>query len=160
MRSLWPWPQAAALLLFTALPQIDQAAGPVPEPEAAYLKENDVAMTTMMNAMSVNPTGDVDRDFVAMMAPHHQGAIDMAQAELRYGKNEQLRRIAQEIVVEQQQEIVAMRVALGQTLPPSAPAPDQISTAHAASAASAAYHANAMHMRMQHSGQMSPTKEN
>jgi Domain of unknown function (DUF305) len=75
--------------------------------------------------MSVKPTGDVDRDFVAMMVPHHQGAIDMAQAELRYGHNEQLRRIAQEIVVEQQQEIVAMRVALGQPLPPSAPAPDQ-----------------------------------
>jgi Domain of unknown function (DUF305) len=57
--------------------------------------------------------------------PHHQGAIDMAQAELRYGHNEQLRRIAQEIVVEQQQEIVAMHLALGQPLPPSAPALDQ-----------------------------------
>ena len=53
-----------------------------------------------------------------MMIPHHQGAIDMAQAELRYGKNEQLRRIAQEIIVEQQQEIAAMRLALGQPLPP------------------------------------------
>jgi hypothetical protein len=57
--------------------------------------------------------------------PHHQGAVDMAQAELRYGHNERLRRIAQEIVVEQQQEIIAMRLALGQRLPPSAPAPDQ-----------------------------------
>jgi hypothetical protein len=60
-----------------------------------------------------------------MMVPHHQGAIDMAQAELRYGHNERLRRIAQEIVVEQQQEIIAMRLALGQSLPPPAPAPDQ-----------------------------------
>ena len=49
----------------------------------------------------------------------------MAKAELRYGRNEQLRRIAQEIIVEQQQEIAAMRLALGQALPPSAPAPDQ-----------------------------------
>src|SRR5260370_25488295 len=80
-------------------------------------------MTKMMDAMAVKPTGDIDHDFVAMMVPHHQGAIDMAQAELRYGHNEQLRRIAQEIVVEQQQEIVAMRLALGQPLPPSAPAP-------------------------------------
>ncbi len=48
-----------------------------------------------------------------MMAPHHQGAIDMAQAELRYGHNEQLRRLAQEIIVEQQQEIVAMRLGTG-----------------------------------------------
>lgn len=93
--------------------------------ESAFLAENDEAMTKMMNDMSIKPGGDVDRDFVAMMVPHHQGAIDMAQAELRYGHNEQLRRIAQEIVVEQQQEIIAMRVALGQPLPPSAPAPDQ-----------------------------------
>jgi hypothetical protein len=93
--------------------------------EAPFLAENDTAMTRMMDGMSVKPTGDVDRDFVAMMVPHHQGAIDMAQAELRYGHNEQLRRIAQEIVVEQQQEIVAMRVALGQPLPPPAPAADQ-----------------------------------
>jgi hypothetical protein len=93
--------------------------------EAPFLSENDTAMTRMMDGMSVKPTGDVDHDFVAMMLPHHQGAIDMAQAELRYGHNEQLRRIAQEIIVEQQQEIIAMRVALGQPLPPSAPAPDQ-----------------------------------
>ena len=88
--------------------------------ETPYLSENDKAMTKMMDDMSVKPTGDVDRDFVAMMTPHHQGAIDMAKAELRYGHNEQLRRIAQQIVIEQQQEIVAMRLALGQPL--SAPA--------------------------------------
>jgi hypothetical protein len=57
----------------------------------------------------------------------------MAQAELRHGHNEQLRRIAQEIVVEQQQEIVAMRVALNQPLPPSAPAPDQQKAPHPSS---------------------------
>ena len=80
-------------------------------------------MDRMMAGMNVKPTGDVDADFVAMMIPHHQGAIDMAVAELRYGKNEQLRRMAQEIIVNQQQEIAAMRLALGQKLPPSAPAP-------------------------------------
>jgi hypothetical protein len=105
---------------FTAGLQTDATSN-----EAPFLAENDAAMTRMMDGMSTRPTGDVDRDFVAMMVPHHQGAIDMAQAELRYGHNEQLRRIAQEIVVEQQQEIVAMRVALGQPLPPPAPAPDQ-----------------------------------
>jgi uncharacterized protein (DUF305 family) len=51
----------------------------------------------------------------------------MAQAELRYGHNEALRRMAQEIIVTQQQEIAAMRLALGQALPPSAPSPDQLS---------------------------------
>jgi hypothetical protein len=94
--------------------------------EAPFLDENNSAMNKMMAAMAVKPTGDVDHDFVAMMEPHHQGAIDMAQAELRYGKNEQLRRIAQEIVVEQQQEIVAMRLALGEPLPPSFASPTQV----------------------------------
>jgi uncharacterized protein (DUF305 family) len=84
--------------------------------EAAYLKENDAAMTKMMNDMAVKPTGDVDHDFVAMMAPHHQGAIDMSEAELRYGHNEQLIRIAQDIVVEELQEIAAMRAASGEKL--------------------------------------------
>ena len=93
--------------------------------EAHFLAENEKAMTRMMDGMSVKADGNVDEDFVAMMVPHHQGAIDMAQAELRYGHNEQLRRIAQEIVVEQQQEIAAMRLALGQPLPAPAPAPDQ-----------------------------------
>lgn len=119
--------RATASLLAVLYAHVAFAQSPVAEPEASYLKENDVAMTRMMDAMSVSPSGDVDHDFVSMMVPHHQGAIDMAQAELRYGKNEQLRRIAQEIVVEQQQEIVAMHVALGQTLPPSLPSPDQTS---------------------------------
>jgi len=93
--------------------------------EASFLRENEAAMTRMMNAMDVKPSGDIDRDFVAMMAPHHQGAIDMAVIELRYGKNEQLRRIAQEIVVDQMQEIQAMNVAIGDAVPGSAPAPTQ-----------------------------------
>jgi uncharacterized protein (DUF305 family) len=91
--------------------------------EAAFLAENDAAMKTMMAGMMVKPSGDIDADFAAMMIPHHQGAIDMAVAELRHGHNEQLRRIAQEIIVDQQQEIQAMRLALGQSLPPSLPAP-------------------------------------
>ena len=88
--------------------------------------ENDAAMQKMMAGMDVKPSGDVDRDFAAMMIPHHQGAIDMALAELRFGTNEQLRRIAQEIIVSQQQEIAAMHMALGQPLPPSAAAPTQV----------------------------------
>jgi hypothetical protein len=93
--------------------------------EAPFLAENNAAMDKMMSDMAVKPTGDVDADFAAMMIPHHQGAIDMALAELRYGRNEQLRRIAQEIVVEQQQEIIAMRLALGQPLPPPVASPTQ-----------------------------------
>ena len=94
--------------------------------EQPFLDENEQAMVKMMADMNVKPSGDVDRDFVEMMIPHHQGAIDMAQALLRYGSNQQLHRIAQEIIVEQQQEITAMRLALGQPLPASKASPDQI----------------------------------
>jgi uncharacterized protein (DUF305 family) len=76
-------------------------------PEANFISLNASAMNKMMAGMAVKPSGDVDHDFTAMMIPHHQGAIDMAEAELQYGHNEQLRGIAQEIVVEQQQEIIA-----------------------------------------------------
>ncbi len=93
--------------------------------EYRFLSENESAMDRMMEDMTVKPTGDVDRDFVAMMVPHHQGAIDLAQAVLRYGHNEQLRRLAQEIVVTQQQEIAAMRLAVGAEPPPAIASPAQ-----------------------------------
>jgi Domain of unknown function (DUF305) len=99
---------------------------PASAEESAFLAENEAAMTKMMDGMAAKPTGDIDRDFVAMMAPHHQGAIDMAMIELRYGKNEQLRRIAQEIIVDQLQEIAAMKLAIGEQVPASAPAPTQV----------------------------------
>jgi uncharacterized protein (DUF305 family) len=93
--------------------------------EAPFLADNVSAMSKMMVDMGITPSGDIDRDFVAMMVPHHQGAIDMAQAELRYGHNEQLRRMAQEIIVTQQAEIAAMHLAIGQPLPAQTPSPDQ-----------------------------------
>jgi hypothetical protein len=85
-------------------------------PDASFITENDLAMNRMMDAMNITPTGDVDADFVAMMVPHHQGAIDMAVVYLRYGKNERLRRLAQEIIITQKDEITAMRLAVGQPL--------------------------------------------
>ena len=87
--------------------------------EAPFMAENQTAMHRMMSDMDIAPSGDVDRDFSAMMIPHHRGAIAMAQAELRYGRNESLRRIAQEIIVDQQQEIAVMRLALDPAPPPS-----------------------------------------
>lgn len=100
-------------------------------PEAAFLSENRAAMDKMMLAMSVKASGDVDQDFAAMMIPHHEDAIEMAQSELRHGRNEQLRRIAQEIIIEQQQEIAAMRLAVKPPLPPadSSPRPSDKETA-------------------------------
>jgi hypothetical protein len=122
-----PSPQGAFMRLLPTLLAIGTtlvvlataAAAPQPDAEKPFLAENDAAMVRMMADMHVAPTGDVDHDFAAMMIPHHQGAIDMATAYLRVGRNEQLRRIAQEIVIGQQQEISAMRLALGQPLPPS-----------------------------------------
>lgn len=93
--------------------------------QQAFAAENAAAMDKMMAAMEIKPSGDIDRDFAAMMIPHHQGAIDMALSELRYGTNEQLRRIAQEIIVEQQQEIAAMNLAVGNPLPASVASPTQ-----------------------------------
>ncbi|WFU91412.1 DUF305 domain-containing protein (plasmid) [Rhizobium sp. CC1099] len=126
-----------ALMLVTYVAFVGgvMAHGPTPETqrssaesgaETDFLRESDAAMDKMMANMEVTPSGDVDRDFVAMMTPHHQGAIDMALAVLKYGKNEQLKRIAQEIIVDQQQEIAVMKLAIGDPLPPSAPAPTQI----------------------------------
>jgi hypothetical protein len=100
--------------------------GSAPATEAPYVAENVSAMTKMMIDMGIRPSGDVDTDFVAMMVPHHQGAIEMAQAELRHGPNELLRRMAQEIIVTQLQEITAMRLSLGQPPLPSVPSPAQI----------------------------------
>ncbi|MGI4978755.1 MAG: CopM family metallochaperone [Janthinobacterium lividum] len=68
------------------------------------------AMAAMHDAMMASPyTGDPDRDFVAGMLPHHQGALDMARIELRYGRDPAMRRLAQDIVVAQTREIALMR---------------------------------------------------
>ena len=72
------------------------------------------AMERMHRDMSIVPSGDPDRDFAAMMIPHHQGAVDMAKIELQFGKNPVLRRLAQGIVVEQLQEIEVMQRELRQ----------------------------------------------
>ena len=77
-------------------------------------------MARMHRAMAASPTGDPDRDFAAMMIPHHEGAVEMAEAELRFGKDERLRRLAQGIIVEQRQEIAVMREVL-ELLWPAAP---------------------------------------
>jgi uncharacterized protein (DUF305 family) len=92
--------------------------------EQPFLSENDAAMNKMMMDMAVKPTGNVDRDFVAMMVPHHQGAVDMAKAELKYGHNEQLRRLAQQIVATQQHEIEVMRNAVSDGQSSAAQSPE------------------------------------
>jgi uncharacterized protein (DUF305 family) len=82
--------------------------------EQPFLSENATAMHKMMADMTIKPTGDVDRDFVEMMVPHHQGAVDMAKAELKYGRNEQLRRLARRIGATQQREITVLQDAVSE----------------------------------------------
>jgi hypothetical protein len=143
---------ARLLIAFTLpSPVLAHEAHPTAQPttaavldEAPFWKENEAAMIKMMSDMEIKPTGDIDRDFVAMMSPHHQGAIDMAISELRYGKNEQLQRIAQEIIVDQMQEIAAMKLAIGDTVTSSSPAPTQQQQASAA----VEHHHSGMHMNM------------
>jgi Domain of unknown function (DUF305) len=106
-------------------PDICSTAGFADSAEAPFLAENEAAMTKMMRGMAARPSGNVDADFVAMMVPHHQGAIEMAIAVLRHGRNPRIRRLAQEIIVTQQEEIAAMALAIGKPLPASATAPTQ-----------------------------------
>jgi uncharacterized protein (DUF305 family) len=70
------------------------------------------SMKTMMNDMHVKPTGKPDKDFVLMMIPHHQGAIDMAKVELQYGTDPELRQLATDIVAAQDKEIAEMKAWL------------------------------------------------
>ena len=73
------------------------------------------SMDKMHIAMSaVARSGNSDIDFVRLMLPHHQAAIDMAKTQLLYGKDPQMRRLAQEIITDQQLEIKLMRQWLKQ----------------------------------------------
>ncbi len=113
---------AVAVIVATGL----GPAGPALATAAAdsFAAMMDTAMATMDRAMMAPSSGDPDRDFAAMMIPHHQGAIDMAVAELQFGHDETLRRLAQAIIVEQRQEIVVMSDALASLSP--APAADAV----------------------------------
>jgi hypothetical protein len=82
-----------------------------------------------MAVRAVERSGNGDVDFVRLMLPHHQAAIDMAKTQLLYGKDPQMRRLAQEIITDQQSEIELMQRWLKQQEPASTkenqtPAPD------------------------------------
>jgi Domain of unknown function (DUF305) len=97
------------------------AAAAAPTADDFYGLMDDI-MERMHAGMHVAPSADIDRDFTRMMIPHHQGAIDMAILELRFGKDERLRRLAQAIIIEQGQEITFMRSVFGDVPTPMPPA--------------------------------------
>ena len=99
----------AGLVAAFAIPAIAQME---PRP-TIFMHAMNESMERMDNGMkSASMNGDIDHDFATMMMPHHQGAIDMAKAELLYGKNPVMRRLAEGIIVDQQSEIQAMQLWL------------------------------------------------
>lgn len=79
-------------------------------PEWLTLQQSMEQMHAAM--MSVAPSSNSDVDFVRLMLPHHQAAINMAKAQLIYGKDLQMRRLAQEIITDQESEIELMQLWL------------------------------------------------
>ena len=87
------------------------------ESSATFLQAMHAGMKQMDRDMaSARMTGRPDHDFAAMMIPHHQGAIEMAKVELLYGRDPVMRRLAQEILVDQQSEIDAMQLWIAKRL--------------------------------------------
>jgi uncharacterized protein (DUF305 family) len=78
-------------------------------------KAYETTMAGMMKGMMTTPTGKPDLDFVQGMIPHHQGAIDMANVVLQFGKDPEVKTLAQGIVKAQQSEIAFMKEWLGKT---------------------------------------------
>ncbi len=111
-------PYCAAVLFALASPVLGQTTQTMPgmqmggapaANEAPSTKAYRDAMAKMDQGMNVPYTGDADRDFVAGMIPHHQGAVDMAIVELQYGKDPALRKLARTIIAAQRKEIAFMQ---------------------------------------------------
>lgn len=109
---------AAVLGLVFAMPAFAQKR---PTADGSFMSKSHESMETMnKNMMAVPMTGDADRDFVTMMIPHHQGAIDMAKAYLPASKDPKIKKMAQDVIKAQQKEIAEMREWL--RLHPTSPA--------------------------------------
>jgi uncharacterized protein (DUF305 family) len=99
---------AAPAMAFAEDMKMDMKASGGTPADKAFM----TSMQTMMKNMDVKPTGKTDKDFVTMMMPHHQGAVDMAKVELQYGKDPMLLKMAGDIVKSQEQEIGEMKAWL------------------------------------------------
>lgn len=110
MKGSMPVYGASRTIVAAVVATVALASAPVTKADVrAFASDMAVAMDHMHHDMMVPASGDPDRDFAAMMIPHHQGAIDMAKVQLRYGRDVALRRLAQKIIIEQGQEIAVMQ---------------------------------------------------
>lgn len=105
------------LSMAAAVPVLAQQTPPMPGMTIPMKPGATAAEGSMMSAMdkmskdmaAIPITGDADRDFVGMMIPHHQGAIDMANFELAHGKDPAIRKLARAIIAAQNKEIAGMK---------------------------------------------------
>lgn len=95
--------------VWAADPHAGHAAAPAPAKASPSNAGYEAANAKMHKDMAIKLTGDADRDFLAGMIPHHQGAIDMAEVVLKHGKDPKVRKLAQDIIAAQKAEIAMMQ---------------------------------------------------
>jgi uncharacterized protein (DUF305 family) len=113
------WQFAILMILVSAAATSASRQGAQPHSDATKVSPAWPALMASMekmngDMMSGGSSGDNDVDFVLVMLPHHQAAIDMAKTEILYGKDPQTRRLAQEVVTDQQSEVELMHLWLKQ----------------------------------------------
>jgi uncharacterized protein (DUF305 family) len=94
----------------TAAPMDHSAHMAAPSPNAsASTRAFEAANDKMHRDMAIKFSGNADRDFLAGMIPHHQGAIDMAEVVLTHGKDARVKQLAKDIIAAQKREIADMK---------------------------------------------------